>query len=555
MNGFRVFADEHATSQNSIIYAKERTFMSHKKIVLERVTCTEVQPMGNVSSGERCHLRFGTNQSQPHIMPTATRAPSSPPSTHRSNDVISRTNRVVIIMALVITFALACQRQIHAHASSNPHHGDGSASRPDYDHQNVTYESPFPPMRVTTQISMQPFFSPDTSVPTELEVIQDAKHRIDISIPSWSSWNGCSFPNKDGCTGCKAAFLRANETFPVWRALVNAMGRGVRVRILSNKFPEPPCEGMMTPLTYLHVAGADVRFYTSTTFSHSKYICADDNRAAISSINFSKTSQILNREAGLVISNDRSGKIVSFVQSVFEYDFVRGAKHDPHRDSFPKEDRRICQDKTPIDIIPPNYPEYNCDVSSGKSYKINDVMDVEIIVSPDHAYDSIMPALRNAKKSLELSIYQITDETFCDAMIELHGRGVALKLFVSNKIYGNNDAKRAKMCYQRLFEHGITVRLSHPRCLTYSHQKYWIIDGNDIYVSTGNWSPTDYPMAPFIFPAWPNPKWRVANRDYTVHISGNRALVDRFLQTFDSDFDQGVDFNPNYYCRGKNTCL
>jgi phosphatidylserine/phosphatidylglycerophosphate/cardiolipin synthase-like enzyme len=322
------------------------------------------------------------------------------------------------------------------------------------------------------------------------------------------------------------------------------MGRGVRVRILSNLFPEPACSGKMTPLTFLFLAGADVRFYTSTTFTHSKYICADDSRAAISSINFSKTSQILNREAGVVISDDSSGKLVSFVQKMFEYDFSRGMPHAPPRNSFPENDRRICEDKAPVEITPPKYPDYRCDISSGKPYKISDVMDVELIASPDYAFDAVIAPLRNARRSLVLSIYQITDEVFCDGLVALHKRGVELRLFVSNAIFSDGDSRRAKQCYRHLYENGISVRMSHSNCLTYSHQKFWIIDDNDVFVSTGNWSPTDFPAPPFSFPPWPDQQWRISNRDITVHVAGNREVASRFLAVFESDFRQGVDFKP-----------
>jgi len=57
-------------------------------------------------------------------------------------------------------------------------------------------------------------------------------------------------------------------------------------------------------LGFLKLAGADVRYFTTVTFLHSKYISVDGKKAAVSSVNFSFTSFMENREAGLLIEDD-----------------------------------------------------------------------------------------------------------------------------------------------------------------------------------------------------------------------------------------------------------
>lgn len=417
-------------------------------------------------------------------------------------------------------------------------------SRPDYDHQNTTYIAQFKPVSVkSSMVTLQPFFAPDYSTNTQTELVNSATVSIDIQIPSFSSWSGCSWADEGSCMGCNATVLRNKETFSIWQALVNAQHRGVRVRVLTNRFDKDVvCKGMLTPLDYLFVAGADVRFFTTTSFTHSKYIAVDGNKAAISSINFSKTSMLKNREAGIIISGDSSGKLVAYTQSIFEYDFAQGLRHSP-RSGYPQHVIDVCTDPTPIPVVTPNPHRFQCDSQSPRPDPITDRMDVELIASPDFAYESIMGPLKSAKKKLQASLYQITDDNFCQLLIDLNGKGVELQIFVSNSIFGTDDYFSAKRCYEKLFNAGVVVHKSVPKCLFYSHQKFWIIDDHDLYLSTGNWSPTDYPAGSNEYPPYPNSAWRKTNRNMTVRVSGNEAVLRRFQEVFSRDWDQSVPFD------------
>jgi HKD family nuclease len=63
-----------------------------------------------------------------------------------------------------------------------------------------------------------------------------------------------------------------NETFPIFPALLNAIRRGVRVKLLTNDYGTPTCSGQIAPLDYLALNGVDIRTYTTTTFWHAKYM-------------------------------------------------------------------------------------------------------------------------------------------------------------------------------------------------------------------------------------------------------------------------------------------
>jgi len=62
------------------------------------------------------------------------------------------------------------------------------------------------------------------------------------------------------------------ETFPVFPAVLNAVHRGVKVRMLTNNYNTPTCPGLIAPLDFLSLNGVELKYYTTTTFMHAKYI-------------------------------------------------------------------------------------------------------------------------------------------------------------------------------------------------------------------------------------------------------------------------------------------
>lgn len=88
-------------------------------------------------------------------------------------------------------------------------------------------------------------------------------------------------------------------------ALLNAVHqRNITVRLLTNNFTQSACPDMITPLDWLYLNGVQIRFYTTTTFMHSKCVMVDKGkRTSVSSVNFSKTSFTRNREAGVVLED------------------------------------------------------------------------------------------------------------------------------------------------------------------------------------------------------------------------------------------------------------
>jgi len=140
---------------------------------------------------------------------------------------------------------------------------------PSWDHQTQTYYATNTPVSVTGMISITPYFSPDHSIDVETQLIENATISVDIGIPGLDSWSDC-YCGSGTYKNCTAEELRKDEEFPIFAALLNAIHNGISVRILTNNYNTPCFSDQIDPLTFLALAGAQVRYYTSTTYIHEK---------------------------------------------------------------------------------------------------------------------------------------------------------------------------------------------------------------------------------------------------------------------------------------------
>jgi len=246
------------------------------------------------------------------------------------------------------------------------------------------------------------------------------------------------------------------EAFPVFPALLNAVHqKKIKVRLLTNNYSQPTAPGKITPLDWFYLNGIQIRFYTTTTFMHSKYMVIDHGKkTSVSSVNFSKTSFTKNREAGVVLE-DCSCSMIDFYQSVFEYDWGQGSDYYIDNSYTDDEMKYITDPSTmPITIPPP--PAINgAYVTSLKTY--TDVLVKRGYTSPDNARDVIFSDLQNVQSSLQVAIYQITDKGLCNQTLSLWQNGVNVSLLVSDEIVSYTDWKEAQVsrtdpnfCKQRL---------------------------------------------------------------------------------------------------------
>ncbi len=135
-------------------------------------------------------------------------------------------------------------------------HLASASTDPTYDQQKTTYLATFAPVTTHGAVPIAPFFSPEHSTDTLTELIEQATKSVDIFTPSAGSWlSACGgYVDDDGTVddttvcapGCTPEEQRA-ETFPIFPALLNALHRGIRVRLVTNDYGTPDCNGIDIP--------------------------------------------------------------------------------------------------------------------------------------------------------------------------------------------------------------------------------------------------------------------------------------------------------------------
>lgn len=411
------------------------------------------------------------------------------------------------------------------------------AQDPSFDHQTTTYTSTYHAVPVTeASLTITPFFSPDHSSGVQTSVVESAQVSIDIGAPSWSSWiESCS-------TGCSPTELRKYESFPVWQALLNALHRGVRVRIMINNYDTSgPSTGDIDPITFLSLNGADIRYFTTLTFLHTKYI-ANENAMSISSVNFDQVSYLQNREAGVVISGDDSGPLRALMNETFNSDFAIATPFKANQ-YYSSSEYSIITNPDPIPVVIPPRPDI--DAYDTPLINVTGYMNVTVFDSPDFAYNLIAPYIQNARKSIQVMMYQITD-IMC-SLIQNVPSNIQTTLLVSSRIDSTGDNEAAQACYKQLTNAGFTVRLT-SEVFQYSHQKFWIIDEGlpeaVMFLSTGNWGSSDFPNGSNVFPPYSSSSWRDTNRDFSVMMN-DPTIISVFAEVISKDYAIGTNWSPS----------
>eukprot|EP00049_Salpingoeca_infusionum_P024742 m.16888 g.16888 ORF g.16888 m.16888 type:complete len:514 (+) comp7259_c0_seq1:431-1972(+) len=422
---------------------------------------------------------------------------------------------------------------------------NGTAPPPDphFDHQTVPYKAKYQPISLpSASLSITPFFSPDYSIGAIVSFINSAQTSLNVFTPGLSSWSHCT-SSSSTCMGC-AIHTANNEKFPVFAALLNALHRGVNVRIVINNFNMPTCQDQIAPLDFLVLNNATVRWYTSTTFQHSKVMTRDKKAASISSVNWTRNSFMVNREAGVVVQGTDAGTIVAFVDQVFEADFAQGNEYIVNN-TYNAANMSIITNPAQRTVQLPEGPDRPNKSPEPSPINIKD--DVSLSTSPDFSYDKLMQDINATQTSFKLYIYQVTDQRLCNSLIAMHKKGINVTLLVSRAIFGSVDQELAIDCYAKLKEAGMQLQAPWQYYfMMYNHQKYWIVDGKQVTMSTGNWSPSDYPGGSGTYLPYNNQNWESINRDFTITIH-NQNVLKIFDDVFEMDYLNGTTWKPPYH--------
>jgi phosphatidylserine/phosphatidylglycerophosphate/cardiolipin synthase-like enzyme len=283
---------------------------------------------------------------------------------------------------------------------------------------------------------------------------------------------------------------------------------------------------------------------------HAKFIATDvassSRKAAVSSVNYSHTSFTRNREAGAIMSGAGAAPLIQFLMDVFDADFDQGLDVQVNQ-TYSKSEMDIITKTDTVKVIVPGPPTDSRYYVTPVPSDMTVVSDVTITASPDYAQDRLVQDMKSATSTLAVHMYQITDPTLCNLVQQISTSGINVTLLVSSRIYDATDCASANTCYSQLLSAGMTIQKT-PYYYEYSHQKVWIADGTRVGWSTGNWSPSDYPVEtshPMVYPPPGDGGWRIANRDYTVHVN-DAKLASVFQTVMTQDYVRGDSYTSTY---------
>jgi hypothetical protein len=176
---------------------------------------------------------------------------------------------------------------------------------------------------------------------------------------------------------------------------------------------------------------------------------------------------------------------------------------------------------------------------------------VQTFASPDDSWSLVSAALNETDSSFFLYIYQITDDAFCDEVARLWEHlgkdSTRFKVLLSRYIYDPTDYHNAQLCYKSLYSRYVPLYLTAQStkavpAFNYCHQKFWILDDDEVWLSSGNWGSSDFPF-PQYFPPYGRSGWMRANRDHNVRI-WNADVAAIFKQVLTEDLARGSKYSP-----------
>jgi phosphatidylserine/phosphatidylglycerophosphate/cardiolipin synthase-like enzyme len=145
-----------------------------------------------------------------------------------------------------------------------------------------------------------------------------------------------------------------------------------------------------------------------------------------------------------------------------------------------------------------------------------------LVVEPNQGLTAIYNLIASATKSIDMTMYELTDPTVINALIKAQGAGIPVRV-----ILDQNDEKTANTpAYNELTAGKVGVHWANPKYAV-THQKTITVDQTTSAIMTLNLTPEAYAMT----------------RDFAV-ITNNAADVAAIETTFNADFKNAAITPP-----------
>ncbi|MBI2267520.1 MAG: membrane protein insertion efficiency factor YidD [Armatimonadetes bacterium] len=284
--------------------------------------------------------------------------------------------------------------------------------------------------------------------------------------------------------------------------LKEKLAEGVKVRIMNNPlgWSEKDEEIHRKTMDDLRAAGAAVLEYPITKslwqFNHTKLAIIDDKAAIVGSKNW---GEMFGKNENFDLSFLVTGDTVNETRRLFEEDW---------RESGGTPRYVIHYDQSPA---------------------------VEIVGSKpgnDRIAEHVNRSIREAKKSIDVGMYWLTDKNVVNELIEAHQGGVKIRVLLSN-------APVNREAWERLTESGVETRIfkdekrSPDDCRRHFHTKMALFDDEIVLAGSCDWTPQAFYL----------------NKELNLRISDPdlaRHLKTVFESEFEHDAASGAEFKVEW---------
>jgi cardiolipin synthase A/B len=137
-----------------------------------------------------------------------------------------------------------------------------------------------------------------------------------------------------------------------------------------------------------------------------------------------------------------------------------------------------------------------------------------LVTEPDQGLTSIYNLIASAKKSIDMTMYELTDVTVIDALAAAAAGGIAVRVILDQ----NSEKTANTPAYNSLQSKKVSVHWANP-AYAVTHQKTITVDATTSAIMTLNLTPDDY----------------ATTRDFAV-ITNDAADVAAIETTFNADF-------------------
>lgn len=132
----------------------------------------------------------------------------------------------------------------------------------------------------------------------------------------------------------------------------------------------------------------------------------------------------------------------------------------------------------------------------------------------------IIHCLMNAKKSINISVFCISNIPIANAILNAHSRGIPIRIIISNNILKNSNEIKSFLIA------GINIKYQKDSANTYMHNKFAVIDSTWLINGSMNWTH----QATYL--NWEN-----------VIITNSQNLVNEYSKGFEELWLNMVDMN------------